>query len=96
MANGIPVIATRIGGNSYILKKTGFLADVNMRDRKKKDYFINSIYHVKTYCQFIKFIMALDSDKEMYRKASKEAKSEARRLKLENEMALEKFIDMIK
>jgi hypothetical protein len=40
--------------------------------------------------------MALDSDKEMYRKASKEAKSEARRLKLENEMALEKFIDMIK
>ncbi|MEI8348613.1 MAG: glycosyltransferase [Candidatus Omnitrophota bacterium] len=95
MANGIPVIANRIEGIKNTLQKAGFLVDINQRDKDKKDYFYNSLYHMKTYQQYVALITMLDSDSAVYNKASKKALQEAERIMSRQRQALEGFADLI-
>ena len=73
-------------------RRAVFLVDINRGDRGEKDYYVNPLYHMETYQQYIKLINRLESDKDMYADASGDALNESERVKKEQAKALERFL----
>lgn len=91
LANGIPVIANRVGGIRELWEDAVSLVEVNEEDKDKKDYFINSLYHTDTYEEYIRLIRRLEADPVIWARASEKALKKAREIRETQDKALDDF-----
>ncbi|MCM8787655.1 MAG: hypothetical protein NC935_06330 [Candidatus Omnitrophica bacterium] len=96
IVNKIPVIANNVKPLKYIWKKGVFFINIDKKNYNKKDFFFNPLYHIKTYEKYIKLINRLDSDKNFYNKACREARRQLKKVKTYQLKQTTKFIRMIK